>query len=327
MLQIFREQAFWRDQKGSITRVIEDIWDALQPGTTEKYCQLIRNFCQFSLMESGEIVFPVGINDAAKFLVYLRETGYSKFSIKLGLVSLKWANSFFPLASVLSDPFLERIVTSALKTVGAGRNQKAPFSKEMIAGLLDLGENPSLTQIQGALIPSLSFSLLLRNDELRHLGCNHIERRAEGLVFKIVSSKTDVFRKGKELFLAEQVGKISVSNLFNLYIMKGRLKIGENKFIFGVIKEDKKGEYVDGRSQLSYGKCLEIVRAAVKAQGVNPRNFGTHSARSGGASTLAPKVTPFELMMTGRWADARSLRNYVEVPDTRRFDISRNLHV
>ena len=278
-------------------------------------------------METGEILFPVSVNDAAKFLVYLRETGYSKFSIKVGLVSLKWANSFFPQANALSDPFLDRIVASALRNVAVVRNQKAPFSKELIAGLLEIGDTPTLSQIQGALIPTLSFSLLLRNDELRHMGCNQIERRKEGMVFKIVSSKTDVFRKGKELFLAKQSGEKSVIRLFNLYLEKGRLEIGENKFVFGVIRSDNKGEYVDGKSQLSYGKCLEIVRAAVKAQGVNPEKFGTHSARSGGASTLASKVTPFELMVTGRWADARSIRNYVEVPERRRFDISRNLHV
>ena len=327
MLQIIREQAFWREQRGSNRRVIEDIWESLQPKTTEKYCQLIRNYCQFELMNSGEISFPVGINEAANFLVHLRDKGYSKFSIKLGLVSLKWVNSFFPLASPLGDPFLDRIVASAMRNIRSRKNQKDAFSKELIAGLLNIGDDPSLGQMQKALIPSLSFSLLLRNDELRHLGCNHIERREEGLRFKILSSKTDVYRKGRELFLAEQPGEKSVSRLLSRYLEKGRLKIGDNTFLFGAIKNSTEGEYVDGKSPLSYGTCLEMVKAAVKAQGVNPKKFGTHSARSGGASTLATKVTPFELMMTGRWADARSIRNYVEVPEERRMEISKHLHV
>ena len=63
----------------------------------------------------------------------------------------------------------------------------------------------------------------------------------------------------------------------------------------------------------------------VKEIGYDSKTYGTHSFRSGGASTLAPKVTPFELMLSGCWADARSLRNYVEVSEERRFEISKNL--
>ena len=74
-----------------------------------------------------------------------------------------------------------------------------------------------------------------------------------------------------------------------------------------------------------WGQCREILLGKVKEIGYDTKAFGTHSFRSGGASTLAPRVTPFELMLSSRWADARSLRNYVEVPEERRFDISKNL--
>ena len=125
---------------------------------------------------------PIDTDNASKFLVFLRERGYSKFYIKLGLVALKWANSFFPRAESLNEPFLDRIIASANRNIVSSKNQKAPLSKSMIASILNLKNNASLSEIRDSLIPALSFSLLLRNDELRHLSCAHIEKREEGMI-------------------------------------------------------------------------------------------------------------------------------------------------
>ena len=187
-------------------RAIDDIWGSLQPNTIEKYCYSLRNFLQFSLLNFGEIVLPVNVLEASKFIVSLRDRAYSKFSIKLGLVSIKWVNSFFPGAPRLDDPFLNRIVSSAQKNCLSRKNQKEPLSKEMMRKILTLGPNPSLRDVRDALIPAISYSLLLRNDELRHLTCRNIMKKPNGFEFKIESSKTDVFRKGKTLYLAHQDG-------------------------------------------------------------------------------------------------------------------------
>ena len=264
---------------------------------------------------------------AANFLIYLKDRGYSKSSIKLGLVSLKWVNSFFPgkASEMLNDKFLDRIVQSSLRNMVSAKCQKDPISKDMVQKMLSLSPNPSLEQIRNALMAALSFSLLLRNEELRHLACHNISETDSGLIFLIVSWKTDVFRKGKKLFLAKQNGEFSVVTLFKEYLIKGKLKICENKFLFGPILTDRKVEYIDGTKQLSYIQCRSILMDKVKEIGFESKRFGTHSFRSGGASTLAPSVSPFELLLSGRWADARSLRSYVKVPEDRRFDISKNL--
>ena len=60
----------------------------------------------------------------------------------------------------------------------------------------------------------------------------------EGLEIRIVSSKTDVYRNGKVLFLAEQEG-VSVSNLLRRYMEEGNLKLGENKFPIGKVVRKK----------------------------------------------------------------------------------------
>ena len=75
-------------------------------------------------------------------------------------------------------------------------------------------------------------------------------------------------------------------------------------------------------SILSYSNFNDIVKKAVARLGLDKDKFGTHSCRSGGATDLAPNVTEHELLVSGRWADSRSIRSYVEMTDESRFHMN-----
>ena len=111
------------------------------------------------------------------------------------------------------------------------------------------------------------------------------------------------------------------------YMEKGNLKIGENKFLFGRITGSGERSYVNGGSSISYSKCRDIIKEKVTGIGLDPNLYGTHSCRSGAATLLAERITPFELLVSGRWADARSLNNYVEIGKNQRFQISEKLFI
>ena len=280
-------------------------------------------FCQ---AQNITLTLPVDTISAANFLASLREKQASKHTIRLALVSLKWLNSFFPGCSGTNDPlednFLTKIVDSAKRNIFSEKKQKLPFSKEMITSMMDVGRNPTLTQIRDALIPSLSFSLMLRNDELIHISCLHMVLENSGMKFQIVSSKTDVYRNGKTVFLAKQN---KVFNLLTLYMRNADLHCGQNKFLFGNIDTLNGTQTLNGSKRISYKLCLEIVKQKTRDLGRDPNLYGTHSSRSGAATSLAHELSPFELMVTGRWADARSLGSYVEMDDERRYEISRKM--
>jgi site-specific recombinase XerD len=173
-------------------RVLEDIWSARQPSTIQKYCYSLRNLFSFSIMVNGSIILPVGTLSTAKFLTYLRNSSYSKSSIKLALVSLKWINSFFPGVSGANDPlkdeFLNKIVDSSQRNMNSKKNQKLPFSAKMIKKMVDVDPNETLENLRNALIPALGFSLLLRHDELSHILLAHMTLCQEGMKILIPSS-------------------------------------------------------------------------------------------------------------------------------------------
>ena len=77
--------------------------------------------------------------------------------------------------------------------------------------------------------------------------------------------------------------------------------------------------------KVAYSSYLRLVKGKMASLGFDPNFYGTHSMRSGGATDMAPNVTEFELRLSGRWKDPRSLQTYVKVSDDRRFDISEKL--
>ena len=101
-----------------------------------------------------------------------------------------------------------------------------------------------------------------------------------------------------------------------------------NHYLFGPIKYDKlyKGYTIENR-KLSYECYNKIIKDAVSSLGLDPNEFGTHSARSGGATCLAPHISEYNLMLNGRWSDPRSIGSYVETPSSQRFEINEILDI
>jgi integrase len=238
---------------------------------------------------------------------------------------MKWLHSFIPGVNkfncVLSDEFISRLSDSASRNIPKKSNQKQPLSGDLIKSILEkVPPSAGLLDMRNALMPALAYSLLLRHDELCHLNCKFMTDLPDGVRVTIPSSKTDVYREGKAVFLARQSGLISVHLLLVSYMAKAGLVFGMNHFLFTPIFKNKVVN-----SKLSYSTYLAVVKSQVSKLGLDPALYGTHSLRSGGASDLATEVTEFELLLSGRWRDPRSLKSYVRVPDERRFQISQNL--
>ena len=253
----------------------------------------------------------------------------SAYAVQEAISSLKWLHYFVPglnsSNNPLNDEFLSRIVESTKRNDPKTKTRKKPLTAEMINKIAnDISSYSSLTDIRDALIPSLAFALLLRHDEVSHLNFNHFSVQEEGLKIHIPSSKTDTYRDGKYVFLSK--GNSAVYNLVFKYIAKTGINFGTNHFFFGPIVIEKGGPKLQNKI-LSYDAYSRIFKNAVSKQGMNPDDFGTHSARSGGATTLFPFTNEFELMLSGRWADPRSLGSYVEISDHSRFELNSRLNL
>ena len=278
-----------------------------------------------------EVILPIPSLKIAFYLEHLKQTSEAKGTISNALVSLKWLHYFVPGLNShnnpLNDEFLSKIVEGRNRNMAKMKIRKKPFSSETIQGFLKmLPSKPTLTQLRNTLIPVLAFALLLRHDETSHLNCNHFSLLDHGLKILIPSSKTDSFREGKYVFLSKD--NRSLYNLFFQYLEQANLHIGQNHFLFGPLEFDKiSKKYIVKNEKLSYNVFNKIVKDAVTGLGLDPNDYGTHSARSGGASALAPHISQFNLMLSGRWSDPRSIGSYVETTSDTRFEINSILDI
>ena len=224
----------------------------------------------------------------------------------------------------MNDDFLSKIVSSSNRRPSGPKNQKKPIKGEMILQMLRLSNLDCLVELRNCLIIIFAFCLLLRHDELSHVALNHIDETEDGYKILIPKSKTDKFRNGSHVFLKKSSNDLSVSSLFERYLNLVDLKIGSNHFLFFPLKKNG-SSFSKANKILSYATYRDTVKQLIEKIGHDPKDYGTHSMRSGGATELASDISEFELLTTGRWSDARSIRSYVEMSDSARFDISRTL--
>ena len=305
--------------------IIDQVWSARQASTVQKYCYSLRKFFAFLCVFNESINLPIVAMDAAKYIAYMRSNNASHSAFKLILTAIKWVNNFFPGISKfncpMEDNFLLRLKDSALRSVPLRKNQKEVISGCIIKKIIDtLSAEADLTEVRNVLMPALGYSLLLRHDELSHLNLLYFSECSQGIKIVIPSSKTDVYRNGKTVFLAKSEEKDSVFQVLEKYLLKANLRMGQNHFLFTPIFHR-----VLVNKKLSYSVFYQNIKSLMSSLGLDPMFFGTHSVRSGAATDLASRVTEFELLLTGRWRDPRSLSSYVKVSDARRFAISREL--
>ena len=311
--------------------IIKSIWISRKPSTVEKYCFSLRKLFTFCNKSGLPIEIPFNSLCIAQYLEDIKASCDGRSATSNALLSIKWLHGFMPGLNSANDPandsFLSKIVEGSNRNLSKLKQRKKPFSLEMIRSLIrNLPSDPSLTEIRDCLIPVLSYSLLLRHDETSHLNCNHITHCPEGLKIFIPSSKTDTYREGKYVFLSKN--NQAAYNLFSDYLVKSKLTIGSNHFLFGPIAFNKhSNKYEIQNKKMSYDCFLKITKNAVISLGLNPAEYGTHSARSGGATRLAPFVSEYDLMLNGRWSDPRSIGSYVETPNDERFKTNEILDI
>ena len=144
----------------------------------------------------------------------------------------------------------------------------------------------------------------------------------------IEKSKTDVYRDGNWVLIANGESKLCPASLLRLYLRKANLEdLQSPEFLFRAIS---KGKFVEKLRKtpkhISYSRVRELLLAALKKIGLNVKDYGTHSLRSGGATAAANADVPDRLFKRhGRWQSDKAKDGYVKDNVTRLLSVSRAL--
>ena len=311
-----------------VDSILESVWSGREDSTVNKYCLSLRKILSFRKEKNYPPLLPFSSAFAAEYLTHLKLNDSKKGATEISMAALKWVHSFIPginhWNNPMNDDFLGKIVSSIKRNTVKVKDQKSPLTGEMIRLMVEKSNLEDVVQLRNCLVLSFSYSLLLRHDEISHITLDHFTEMENGYKIFIPKSKTDSFRNGNHVFLKKSVHPSSISQLLGSYLSKFNLSLGENHFLFFPIHNGKRASKKLNQI-LSYASFRDIFKKMVTLIGLNPSEYGTHSGRSGGASDLAPFVTEHELLTSGRWKDARSIRSYVEMEDESRLSINAKL--
>ena len=312
--------------------LVMTVWLARQPSTIGKYALEIRQLKRYCEECKLNLSLPVDSEMAIKFLLHRKSSTFSYASVKSAFHALQWINSFVPGLNDANDPLndrmLSKVLENAQRNCPAVKNQKLPLTADMVKNLIiKLSPKFKFEEYRDVLAISLAYTLLLRHDEFSKICCDHLTDSEKGVKVFIPCSKTDQFRGGNTVFLSNQHSGVSVFKLLKNYMRNLDLNFGDKKFLFPYIDSRAKNPTLDWNKPLAYSQYLLIFKFRVASLGLDPTFYGTHSARAGGATTLAEHVSTFELLLAGRWRDERSIRSYVEVKEDRRWQINNHLSI
>ena len=157
----------------------------------------------------------------------------------------------------------------------------------------------------------LAFS---RYDELAKLRCCDVTFTPPSMSIYIASSKTDQYRQGDRVLVARTGSQTCpCSDNVRTLLQYGFSVSAVQLRLFRGIVVTKSGEHLHSQGSLSYTHLRELFLSKLTQLGFDPKQFGLHSLRSGGASAAANAGVPDRLFKRhGGWRSDSAKDGYVK---------------
>ena len=175
----------------------------------------------------------------------------------------------------------------------------------------------------------ISYSAFLRCEEALSLRRSHIAIHKSYMSVFIESGKTDKYREGKTVLVART--KTPLDPVIHLlkYLEMAEIPSNSDDYIFRGLRYDKRLQKVVLRkhpNRVSYTTIKDILKGLLSDIGLDPRRYGTHSLRAGGATAAANNSVPERLFKKhGRWRSDDSKDRYIRESIEKRLKVTLNL--
>ena len=129
----------------------------------------------------------------------------------------------------------------------------------------------------------------------------------------VESSKTDQLRDGAWVVIARTRSTLCPVAMLERYLHMSKVVARRDRCLFRAIVSTKAGQKLRESGAVSYTRMRELVLEKLTALGLNAKQFGLHSLRSGGASAAANAGVPDRMFKRhGRWRSENAKDGYVK---------------
>ena len=214
--------------------------------------------------------------------------------------------------------------------------KKEPVTIDMITKLCEkyASERANLSDLRVAAICVTAFHAFLRFSELASIRCCDVKFMSTGSDIRfvelfIVKNKTDVYRDGNRVLMAETADHSCRFKILFRYVEAANIDLSSSNLFFRTIYFCKlKRSYKLRSTGLSYSRTRELVLSAFSSLGYSPKAFGPHSLRSVGATAAANAGVHDRLFKChGLWRSETAKDGYVKDKVDALLSVSKSLHM
>ena len=276
---------------------------------------------------------PASAQDISRYLLFLYQDKAPYSRIESTFYAIKWHYDCNP--TVCNNPcdarFLHIVLQGLKKLLHKPVVKKDPVTPEMLKAIITkYGASDNLIDIRLCAMTLLAYAGFLRHDELINIRRCDLQLFDSHVNIFIIKSKTDIYRQGAWVLVgATGTPTCPVMALRRYLSAAGLSSDADENFLFRPLTYLKSSNSHQLRSgQLSYTRCLELFKHALSSVGLEPKKFGLHSLRSGGASAAATIGVPDRLFKKhGRWRSETAKDGYIQDSMKDRLSVSLNLGI
>lgn len=299
--------------------------------TQRQYRYAFNTFSKWCLSNNIPVTLPASDISVSAYLIHLTNLGKSSSSINEAFYAISWAHKLAGVENPCQSDLVVTIKEGSLRSVGHHVVKKEPITPDILCKIvnkfgLDL---TNLKNIRVACLCLLGYAGFLRYSELANIRRNQITFYDSYVKIFLESSKTDIYREGREVVISKTDKITCPVKMLQLYLSLANIDTTSSDFIFRPLCFCKsKNMYKLKNGNLSYTTAREILLDALESIGLDKKQFGLHSLRSGGATAAADSHIDDRLFKKhGRWKTDKAKDGYVKENIDNRLSVSKNLGI
>ena len=294
--------------------------------TVKKYLAAYKRWKNWA-KKYGMPAIPAKEHHVGLYLQHLADTVHSKSAVEEACNSLAWVHSTAGLASPSSSPFVKAILEGLQRSLAKPVVKKAPLTVEMLQRMVeDAKISGTLADLRLTTACLLSFAGFLRFSELVNIRPCDITVHEEYILLHIPHSKGDQLRKGDEVVIARCGSVTCPVGKLEEYMRRTQMTWSDQRFLFRPICKTKLGVRLRESGSISYTCLHGLFKKKLRTLGYDPKDFGLHSMRAGGATKAANAGVPDRLFKRhGRWKSENAKDGYIEDSLEHRLSVTKQL--
>ena len=252
--------------------------------TTRKYMCAFQRWQAWAEPRQGITVYPVEEAHFALYLQHVGDTTKSKAMVEEAVNAISWVHTLSGLPPIAESVFVGAVKAGLQRMLAKPTRKKEPITPDMLRLLVNsMPSKPSLMEVRLVASSLLAYAAFLRFDELAKICCCDVVFRQDSMSVRIQSSKTDQYRKGDTVLVARTGAATCPVAMLECYVSMAGIDLTSRVHLFRGIVHTKQGEHLRASGALSYTRMRELFLNKLSRLGFDPKQFGLHSLRAGGA--------------------------------------------